>query len=42
MAIEGKENLGNTFVFIFLLLTTLFGTTAKFDSKLASAVTFFL
>lgn len=29
------------FVFIFLLLTTLFGRTAKFDSKIASTVTFF-
>lgn len=29
------------FVFIFLLLTTLFGKTAKFVSKLASTVTFF-
>lgn len=29
------------FVFIFLFLTTLFGRTAKFDSKIASTVTFF-
>lgn len=36
-----KKNLGRMFVFIFLLLTTLFGRTAKFDSKLASTVTFF-
>lgn len=36
-----KKNLGRMFVFIFLLLTTLFGRTAKFDSKLARIVTFF-
>lgn len=43
MAIEEKKKtqLGRMFVFIFLLLTTLFGRTAKFDSELASTVTFF-
>lgn len=39
--LKAKKNLGRTFVFIFLLLTTLFGRTAKFDSQLASTVTFF-